>query len=440
MHRTISVSSISGVEPVVVQQNDVGSRQITFVVLKNSHPLDMAGMEAKVFYRKNRATSPAYSAQITEGNVQHTIPEDVMVHAGDGEMQLVLTKSGYRLHSFAIPFSVRGSLSFTGEAEDPADDPMAVNWINLPGKPATFPPAAHTHTPAQAGALAAGGTAVNAAKLGGKLPECYLSPQNLLNDSYFINPINQRGKTSYSGAGYTIDRWRQSNAYSITEVGSGFVLFAASGGIAYPRQYVQFFPGMYGKTYTAAVCTTDGAITVASALITEDAVDAETTLASATIASGVMLRLTKATDSRISVRIDVSDGNSVSLRWAVLYEGAYTKDNLPPYVYRGDAAELLECERYCFVISQYALYHHAIITANTITFTVPIPIRMRLKPSFESGTLLVCNANGVVQSGFTFAVEVLGNGFVRITATKTAHGLTSAALRADTDVVLSSDL
>ena len=31
---------------------------------------------------------------------------------------------------------------------------------------------------------------------------------NLLDNSYFVNPINQRGQSSYSGTGYAIDRWR----------------------------------------------------------------------------------------------------------------------------------------------------------------------------------------------------------------------------------------
>ena len=31
---------------------------------------------------------------------------------------------------------------------------------------------------------------------------------NLLDNWYFGNPVNQRGQTSYTGAGYTIDRWR----------------------------------------------------------------------------------------------------------------------------------------------------------------------------------------------------------------------------------------
>ena len=34
------------------------------------------------------------------------------------------------------------------------------------------------------------------------------------------------------------------------------------------------------------------------------------------------------------------------IRWAALYEGAYTADTLPAYVYKGYAAELAECQRY----------------------------------------------------------------------------------------------
>lgn len=36
----------------------------------------------------------------------------------------------------------------------------------------------------------------------------------------------------------------------------------------------------------------------------------------------------------------------VVLKWAALYEGAYTADTLPPYVPKGYAAELAECQRY----------------------------------------------------------------------------------------------
>lgn len=36
----------------------------------------------------------------------------------------------------------------------------------------------------------------------------YRSNPNLLDNWYFGNPVNQRGKTEYTAAGYTVDRWR----------------------------------------------------------------------------------------------------------------------------------------------------------------------------------------------------------------------------------------
>lgn len=47
---------------------------------------------------------------------------------------------------------------------------------------------------------------------------------NLLDNWYFGNPVNQRGQTSYTGAGYGIDRWRLNgnNTIAITDDGVKF--------------------------------------------------------------------------------------------------------------------------------------------------------------------------------------------------------------------------
>ena len=51
-------------------------------------------------------------------------------------------------------------------------------------------------------------TAANSAKLGGKAPEYYIQPMNLLDNSDFRNPVNQRGITTFSEtSGYWLDRW-----------------------------------------------------------------------------------------------------------------------------------------------------------------------------------------------------------------------------------------
>ena len=43
----------------------------------------------------------------------------------------------------------------------------------------------------------------------------HYSNPNLLDNWYFVNPVNQRGQTEYTGNGYTIDRWRTVNASTV---------------------------------------------------------------------------------------------------------------------------------------------------------------------------------------------------------------------------------
>lgn len=429
--RVIAVGKETAVEPVVVHQHDKGSCEICLHVMDGGNAYDLTGMTADFYFRKNGATSLPYRGTIEDSLVSLTVPEAVTENAGVGEMQVAFAKSGFLLHSFKLMFEVKSSLSFVGETESPADDPMAVNWKNLPGKPGTFPPSAHTHTPAQAGALAAGGTAVNAAKLGGKLPESYLRPQNLLDNSDFTQPINEHGKTSYSGAGYTIDRWLLTNANASLTVSSKYILLKASGGTAYLRQYIQPIAGMNGKTYTVAVCTNGGLVITASGVLTEDAVTSETTFTSiATVTTGVTLRLTKLASGMISLRIDVTDGNNVSLRWAALYEGSYTADTLPNYQYKGYAAELAECQRYfrrTNAESTYATIGMGMARSTTSAWiNVPRSSRMRIaKPTVTvTGSLRLYAGSSFVEST-AITVDKISDSFISLNVT--ASGLTAGA-------------
>ena len=54
-----------------------------------------------------------------------------------------------------------------------------------------------------------------------------LSNPNLLDNWYFGNPVNQRGQTSYTGAGYGIDRWRIGSEGTLT-IEDGYITFASS--------------------------------------------------------------------------------------------------------------------------------------------------------------------------------------------------------------------
>lgn len=76
--------------------------------------------------------------------------------------------------------------------------------------------------------------------------------KNLLDNWYFISPVNQRGLSSYSGSVYNIDRWHNSGNGTIT-VQNGLTI--VSGGL---RQWVSKSRIIDGETYTISFLTEYG--------------------------------------------------------------------------------------------------------------------------------------------------------------------------------------
>ena len=171
-------------------------------------------------------------------------------------------------------------------------------------------------------------TAINSAKLGGKAPEYYIQPRNLLDNSDFRKPVNQRGQTDYTSNGYTIDRW---------EIYSGAVGVSSLGYITTSGQMYQKIAIPTDKVYTFAI-ENDAGI----ALVT--GIPANGVL-SATLGNSLIKLAT--IDGYAEVVIEPSEGHNLAgAYWAALYEGSYTVDTLPPYVPKGYAAELAECLKY----------------------------------------------------------------------------------------------
>lgn len=166
-------------------------------------------------------------------------------------------------------------------------------------------------------------TATNSAKLGGKAPEYYLQPRNLLDNSDFRNPVNQRGQTGYSGSVYTIDRWflwsANSNATLSTD---GNIVAINPNGDDEVALMQRFAKGYLSeeKSYTFAYLDTQGTIH---------------------IDNNPVKYVVEAYDY-VEIKRDALTG----IIWVALYEGAYAADTLPPYVPKGYTAELAECQRY----------------------------------------------------------------------------------------------
>lgn len=166
-------------------------------------------------------------------------------------------------------------------------------------------------------------TATNSAKLGGKAPEYYIQPRNLLDNSDFRNPVNQREQTGYFGAVYTIDRWSlwSANANASLSTNGNIVAINPNGDdeVALTQRFAKGYLSEE-KSYTFAYLDTQGTIH---------------------IDNNPVKYVVEAYDY-----VEIKRNAWTGIIWAALYEGSYTADTLPPYVPKGYAAELAECQRY----------------------------------------------------------------------------------------------
>lgn len=246
-------------------------------------------------------------------------------------------------------------------------------------------------------------------------------PYNLLDNSDFTNPVNQRGQTSYTAAGYTIDRWTLTNQYSKAEMVNGGMKFSCStgGSYAYPRQLIDGSK-LGGKVFTGAVCIEDGSIHLCTGAFPSDEVTTDTTFTSVSFGD-YLLTLSKMKNAgELCFQLRVPVNKELIVRWVALYEGEYTLDTLPAYQPKGYHAELMECYRYFYKVA-YNTALHGYINTTPYAF-IFLPVEMRIKPSWymrnETGTNHYIYCNGTRYTNPTVNSIVMNGNMVRITLTK----------------------
>lgn len=231
---------------------------------------------------------------------------------------------------------------------------------------------------------------INADTLGGNAPSHYATvsqmtkaaPRNLLDNSDFTNPVNQRGLTSYTDIGYTIDRWR---TYS-----SGETVTVQNGYISKTGNLLQYVSGLDpNKIYTAAVCLNDGTIDVFSRVLSSGIGGWGSLLYAA------YTETTGLTSFRLT-------SNAVDVKWVALYEGEYTAETLPEYQPKGYGVELAECQRYYRKISpdDYTVHSGLIIPIEHFGMRV-IPTCTVIN-AVTGGQGMVVDFN----SGVSYTVEI----------------------------------
>lgn len=228
----------------------------------------------------------------------------------------------------------------------------------------------------------------------------YTLPQpNLLDNSNFLNPVNQRGATSGTVTAWTyfIDRWLATDAdmtYTIDNNG-----LHLTEGTTWIAQNVDFAKMASGITYTFAVGFNDGTLTLCSGAV--PSTETSRTEFATNDDSNCYIRMAK-TSSAISCSFKPK--KTVTVKWAAVYEGEYSIDTLPPYVAKSYAAELIECLRYFVSVS----YNNTLLSGNTgdasgvgARIYLPLGIKMRTNPTVSPFTVSASYYGGA-KSNLTF--------------------------------------
>ena len=198
-----------------------------------------------------------------------------------------------------------------------------------------------------------------------------LGAHNLLDNSDFRNPVNQRGNSSYSGT-YGIDRWRVWD--------DGNIMIEEDGVSAQNATMFQYFylGVLNNALHTLAVMTTGGTL-----MLTVMNPHNQFDFAENGLGIGI--------DNGVHV-IGLPPGHTYA--WAALYEGEYTAETLPPYTTKGYTSELTECMRYF-----QTLKIGGAVQENYIGFRMPLPIKMRVKPTIMQSNMNTTNGNVVIAAG-----------------------------------------
>ena len=180
------------------------------------------------------------------------------------------------------------------------------------------------------------------------------NPRNLLDNSDFSNPVNQRGSGDTTNAfGYPVDRWQYSYDDDIPIGSSGYdasrkyvylVNNASGGGNVMLFQKIPAENLRAGK-YTVAFHQLGSNLAFSMlAYANGEIVKSETV----TPTDGVSLMSFELAQvqTELTIYIYAAPGQTIVMDWAALYEGEYTVDTIPEYHPNGYGAELAECQRY----------------------------------------------------------------------------------------------
>lgn len=230
--------------------------------------------------------------------------------------------------------------------------------------------------------------------------------RNLLDNSDFRNPVNQRGianSATIERYTYFLDRWSTGDTAGTITLNSNGLIFNVL-----ISQRIDPAILRTGTTITAAAKFSDGTLVIVSGVVN---LSTSWHWLPSPAVDGCQIGLVDGTSNGIPY-VRIGNENGKTLAWAALYEGSYTADTLPAYQPKGYAAELAECQRYferlggtssqtlgnavfakagakSVIIS--IKYSPKRLSNPTLSFSIPSDYRMLQKDAVNASTVSACS-------------------------------------------------
>lgn len=265
----------------------------------------------------------------------------------------------------------------------------------------------------------------------------YVRP-NLLDNWYFVGggpqlgygifPINQRGQSTYSGSGYTIDRWtRESGDASTVELLSSGLKITRNSGTWCLRQNIKSLASLSGKTVTFSALIADtNSAEFAINLNTYDGSSYESKYSTpATAGQTSLISVTTKlrgglTDARcilvnngavgtyatvIAAKLEIGDTQTLAHQ----ENGVWVLNEIPDY-----ATELAKCQAYYIKTSAVSEYSCSLgLDGSNPRITIPLPVTMAKAPTFTKsgadGFQFGVGTTRVSVGGSSDSIQISGN-------------------------------
>lgn len=262
---------------------------------------------------------------------------------------------------------------------------------------------------------------------------CY---PNLLDNWYFLDPINQRGETTYTANGYTVDRWVASSLASVKVESDGLKIttIGGTGGNLIQR----FEKGRFteGQKLTASVLLSDGTLHYGTAVL-----EGATTWF--LMETGLYVSMGMGSPSYDAFNIQfVSSQSTTKTIVAVKLEAggnqtlAYQDGNVWKLLEIPDRYDqLMRCERWFYRINRSVSGTHTIAighawATNKMVCIIPMPMMRSISSVSLSGTFKAINNNGtsVNVSGIDAVKNHEGEYMCTLDVTTATTGLTKGSM------------